>query len=75
MELITATEQNYQTSMVLTLPFVNLQPTSLDAIYTVLTYAVAESQRQGQQTCVVTFDQPLYAKAAYWHLMMTYPQS
>ena len=54
-ELITATEQNCQTSMVLTLPFVNLQPTSVDAIYTILTYAVAEYQRQGQQTCVLMF--------------------
>ena len=63
MELVTKNNTNYQMSRVITLPFVNLQPTSLDAIYTVLTFASDECKKQGQHTCVVTFDQPLYAKA------------
>jgi len=45
------------------LPFVNLPPGSLNAIYSVLAYAANEFKRYEQQTCFVTFDQPLYAKA------------
>ena len=63
METVTNNSGDYETSKVIILPFVNLQPTSLDAIYTALMFASEESKRQGQQTCLVTFDQPLYAKA------------
>ncbi len=63
MELVTNESKEYQTSKVVILPFVNLQPTSLDAIYTVLVFAAGECRRHGQKTCLVTFDQPLYAKA------------
>jgi hypothetical protein len=63
MELVTKGNTNYQTSKVITLPFVNLPPSSLDAIYTVLKFAANECKKYGQQTCFVTFDQPLYVKA------------
>ncbi|XP_028418322.1 uncharacterized protein LOC114543611 [Dendronephthya gigantea] len=63
MELVTKGIINYQTSKVITLPFVNLPPSSLDAIYTVLKFAANECEKYGQQTCFVTFDQPLYVKA------------
>ena len=54
---------NHQTSKVITLPFVNLPPSSLDAIYTVLKFAANKCKKYGQQTCFVPFDQPLYVKA------------
>jgi len=63
MELVTKGITDYQTSKVITLPFVNLPPSSLDTIYSVLAFAVNECKRYGQQTCFVTFDQPLYEKA------------
>ena len=63
MALATEGSKTYQTSKVLILPFVNLQPSSLDAIYTVLAFAADKCEQEEQQTCVVTFDQPLYAKA------------
>ena len=57
MELATNNQKDYQTSAVSVLPFVNLQHTSLGAIYTVLTFAAVLTF--GQQTCLVSFDQPL----------------
>ncbi|XP_071642214.1 uncharacterized protein [Temnothorax longispinosus] len=58
-----ATNIEYDVSRVLCLPFVNLPPSSKDAINTVLFYAASECQKRRQKTCFVTFDQPLYIKA------------
>ncbi|KMQ84699.1 hypothetical protein RF55_17293 [Lasius niger] len=57
------TNIEYDVSRVLCLPFVNLPPSSKDAINAVLFYAASECQKRGQKTCFVTFDQPLYIKA------------
>lgn len=46
------------------LPFINLNASDLSALYTALTYAQEECKRVGQKNCVVTFDQPLFAKAS-----------
>ena len=54
MELAIKGNTNHQTSKVITLPFVNLPPSSLDAIYTV---------HLDIYTCLVAFNQPLYVKA------------
>ncbi|ELU13381.1 hypothetical protein CAPTEDRAFT_209293 [Capitella teleta] len=45
------------------LPFINLQPTNPSSIYTALNFAREQSSLHGMETCFVTFDQPLYAKA------------
>lgn len=46
------------------LPFINLDPGNLSTIYTALLFAENECKKQGQRSCLVTFDQPLYAKAS-----------
>lgn len=53
----------YEKSRVLALPFVNHPPSYYSTILTVLNYAVEETKKSGQSTCIVTFDQPLYIKA------------
>ncbi|ELU05771.1 hypothetical protein CAPTEDRAFT_216916 [Capitella teleta] len=45
------------------LPFINLQPTNPSSIYTALNFVRKQSSLHGMETCFVTFDQPLYAKA------------
>ena len=62
MELVIKGITDYQTSKAITLPFINLPPSRWDAIYSVLAFAVHECTRYGQQTCLVTFHQPLYEK-------------
>lgn len=59
----TALALPYETSAVLPLPFVKLDPNNPNAIYTSLDFAVTEAKRHGQQHCFVTFDQPLFWKA------------
>jgi hypothetical protein len=54
----------YDVSAVNPLPFVNLNPSNPSAIYTCLLYAAEECIRHGQSHVMVTFDQPLYLKAA-----------
>ena len=53
----------YETSAVLPLPFVNLDPGNLSIIYTSLLFAVEHCKKDNHPFCIVTFDQPLYAKA------------
>lgn len=55
--------QEYQRSAICPLPFANLSPTNPSTIYTCLQYAIEECKKQGQNTCIVTFDQPLFNKA------------
>ena len=54
---------SYNTSEILPLPFVNLDPSNPSTIYTCLLHAAEEGEKVGQSKTVVTFDQPLYAKA------------
>lgn len=56
-------EKPYEVSHILCLPFVNLPPSSHDAVFTVLKFAADEIQKTEQTICFVTFDQPLYSKA------------
>ncbi|CAH1118147.1 unnamed protein product [Phaedon cochleariae] len=51
------------TSKILCLPFLNYPPTLYDTIYTSLLTASKKCVELGQQSCFVTFDQPLYVKA------------
>ncbi|ELU13149.1 hypothetical protein CAPTEDRAFT_202590 [Capitella teleta] len=51
--------ENYERTRIEILPFINRQPT----IYTALNFAREQSSLHGMETCFVTFDQPLYAKA------------
>lgn len=62
METISHDDQ-YMVSRIFCLPFVNLPPSDMTTITTVLHYAATESLRLGQKTVFVTFDQPLYIKA------------
>lgn len=59
---ITKNEPFSQTS-ILPLQFVNSPPSNYDIIYTVLNFASKKCTTMNQNTCFVTFDQPLYIKA------------
>ena len=54
----------YETNSLLTLPFISLDPGNLSTIYTVLYFAQTQCVKYGLRVCLVTFDQPLYIKAA-----------
>lgn len=60
----------YVESKIICLPFVNLPPSSEDAIFSVIQYAVQNRKfSSDNQSCTfLTFDQPLYWKA---HSMLT----
>lgn len=62
MENLTSDEP-FNRSRVLYLPFVNSPPGKHDTIYSVLLSAVEKIKAAGQKSCFVTFDQPLYIKA------------
>lgn len=53
----------FHVSDVVTLPFINLNPSNLSTIYTALNFALKEASRHGRNYCIVTFDQPLFIKA------------
>ncbi|KAE8745769.1 hypothetical protein FOCC_FOCC007485 [Frankliniella occidentalis] len=46
------------------LPFVNDQPTHFSTLYSALLFAADNCKKHGCQQCFVTFDQPLFSKAA-----------
>ena len=46
------------------LPFINQDPSQTDTIYSALCFAQMLSEKYGLGLCPVTFDQPLYIKAA-----------
>lgn len=54
----------YETSRIEILPFINLEPSNPSTIYTALCFAQKLCKKHGLQICPVTFDQPLYIKAA-----------
>ncbi|ELU04056.1 hypothetical protein CAPTEDRAFT_206657 [Capitella teleta] len=55
--------ENYKRTRIEILPFINLQPTNPSSIYTALNFSRKQSSLHGMETCFVTFDQPLNAKA------------
>ena len=55
---------DFHTSRIETLPFINLDPGNLSTIYTALSFAQTQCEKHGLKICPVTFDQPLYQKAS-----------
>ncbi|KAL5006688.1 hypothetical protein ScPMuIL_015494 [Solemya velum] len=53
----------YDTSRVVVLPFINLDPNNLSTINSALHFAQHLCVKYGKSVCPVTFDQPLYIKA------------
>ncbi|XP_045475385.1 uncharacterized protein LOC123686399 isoform X2 [Harmonia axyridis] len=53
----------YTMSQIVCLPFINGPPSNLTTLNSSLHYAAAETRKLNRQTCFVTYDQPLYAKA------------
>ena len=56
--------EEFQTSRIEILPFINLDPTNLSTIYTALCFAQELCEKNNKTTCLVTFDQPLFQKAS-----------
>ena len=54
----------YDTSRVVVLPFIKLDPNNLSTIYSALHFAQHLCEKYGISIFPVTFDQPLYVKAA-----------
>lgn len=45
------------------MPFINAPPTDYDTLLTSLLFSIEKCKASNQNTCIVTFDQPLYWKA------------
>jgi hypothetical protein len=56
--------ENHEKSRIHILPFVNQDPSQPDTIYSALCFAQKLSEKYELGVCPVTFDQPLYIKAA-----------
>ena len=54
----------YDTSRVVVLPFINIDPNNISTIYSALHFAQHLCEKYGISICPVTFDQHLYVKAA-----------
>lgn len=63
LEQITENKKNFSTSQVMFLPFIDHPASNLNTIYTTLHQALDIAKSHGQNTCVITFDHPLYYKA------------
>ena len=59
-----AREGNFLRTLIDAFLFVNLNPGDPSSIYTALLYAETQCRLNNQKSCLVTFDQPLYAKAS-----------
>lgn len=53
----------YIMSQIVCLPFINRPPSNLTTLNSSFHFAAAETRKLNRQTCFVTYDQPLYAKA------------
>jgi len=62
-ERITKNNMNFSLSKILFLPFVHQPASNYNTTYTTLLCALEKVKRYGYDVCVITFDQPLYAKA------------
>ena len=58
------TGENHEKSKIQILPFVNQDPSQPETIYSALCFAQKLSEKHSLGICPVTFDQPLYIKAA-----------
>lgn len=58
------TQGQYDISRIEILPFLNHDPNHADTIYSALAYAQSLAEKHQLGVCPVTFDQPLYIKAA-----------
>lgn len=54
---------DFNRSRIVFLPFIHAPPTDYDTVLTSLLEASARTKAHGQNTCFVTYDQPLYIKA------------
>ncbi|CAB3252444.1 unnamed protein product [Arctia plantaginis] len=63
LQQLTKNNQNFSTSQVIFLPFIDHPASNLDTIYTTLHSAINIAKSHQQKTCIITFDQPLYSKA------------
>lgn len=52
----------YATTYILAIPFIDIDPNNLSLVFTALCFA-AEQCSRNKQSCIVTFDQPLFLKA------------
>lgn len=62
-ERLTNNYTNYSKSQISFLPFIHQPASNYNTIYTTLLCALENAKRYGHTVCIVTFDQPLYAKA------------
>lgn len=62
MEMLTKNE-TFETSEIVYLPIIDASASDYDIIHTALTMAVQRLQAVGQESCIVTFDLPLFIKA------------
>lgn len=62
-EHLTSNIRNFSESRILFLPFIHQPASNYNTIYTTLLCALEDAKRYGHDYCVITFDQPLYAKA------------
>ncbi|XP_063235988.1 uncharacterized protein LOC134538524 [Bacillus rossius redtenbacheri] len=62
MNTITSHMDDCKSSYIMGVPFINLNPSNPSTIFTALCFA-AEQCKKRNQTCIVTFDQPLFLKA------------
>ncbi|GBP81140.1 hypothetical protein EVAR_88238_1 [Eumeta japonica] len=62
-ERLTNNHTNYSKSQISFLPFIHQPASNYNTIYTTLLCALENAKRYGHTVCIVTFDQPLYAKA------------
>lgn len=60
---VLSTPVPYLMSEMVCLPFINGPPSNLTTLNTSLHYAAKETRMSNRETCFVTYDQPLYAKA------------
>jgi len=61
--MLCADKTNYEVSKIIFLPFINGQPSDYSTLFTALKNAAVIISKEGINTCIVTFDQPLYIKA------------
>lgn len=62
-ERLTNYHTNYSKSQITFLPFIHQPASNYNTVYTTLLCALENAKRYGHTVCIVTFDQPLYAKA------------
>lgn len=62
-ERLTSNNMHFSVSQILFLPFIHQPASNYNTIYTTLLCALENAKRYGHDVCVITFDQPLYAKA------------